>query len=378
LFEIDNKNTSKQKAFDINQVFLLNRADRYTALEGLRGLAVLMIFLVHFFAYYNNQAFLQQESSILSIVVRFLNSGQIGVDLFFVLSGFFISISLNKQKPGFLEFIVKRFLRLLPAHLFIILCLVVMHKILDFTTIFANIMFINIFFYNIKTINIVTWSLGYEVVFYTIYGLWNIKLKNIKQLHNMLAFIIVFIGLWTAQWWGQPLVSLITANIIKIPDMSRFIGFLFGIGLAKLYLNDKLKDKYGKFINSSIFPAVASLIALQWYWEWGRLHKPVYFLIVDFAFSLVIAGVLIKNKYLNYLLEQKFLRFSGIISYSFYLAHPVVVSLTFHITRGSDKYISLITHFILATCITYATSVIMFLILEKPYFTKRKALQKIE
>lgn len=362
-----------KESFNINQVFLLNRSDRYTALEGLRGIAVLMIYFVHFFAYYNKQSFLSEEYSVLSALIRFLSSGQIGVDLFFVLSGFFISISLAKRSSSFWSFMKKRFIRLLPAHAFILTILVLFHKSFDPTMIITNIFFINIFFENIKIINIVTWSLGYEVVFYTIYGLWKIKLKNIKALHSTFAFFIVFIGLWTAQWWGQPLVSWISTNTLKIPDMSRFIGFVFGVGIAKLYLSDKLRRKYTKFINMMLVPAIGGLVLLQWYWELGRLHKPVYFLMVDFAFCILIAGVLIKNKYISFLLERRFLRLSGGISYSFYLSHPIILSLTYGLTKDMDKYLGFAIHFILSLSLTYFVSALMFILFEKPYFTKGSA-----
>lgn len=360
-----------------NDLFLLNRSGRYTALEGLRGVAVLMVFFVHLFANYDKPEFLSQTNPVISIVVKFLHSGQIGVDLFFVLSGFFIAISLFKRKPGFLEFMSKRFYRLLPAHIFVLLCLIFKNKIFDVYVILTNALFINIFLDNSRIINIVTWSLGYEVAFYTLYGIWNIVLRKMKILHSGYTLLLVFIAMWTAQWWGQPLVSYITAGTVKIPDMSRFIGFIFGIGIAKLYLTQKLQGRFAKIINLCVAPAILSLVLLQWYFDWGRLHKAIYFVMVGFSFSIVIASALTKNIHLNGLLNNKLLRFTGVISYSFYLVHPITIALAQLVKIATNVYISFGVHFILSSLLTYFVSSIMFLLLEKPYFTDKGHRQEV-
>lgn len=284
MFNIIEHKTIRQEHSNKSDLFLLNRPGRYTALEGLRGIAVLMVFFVHFFTSYDNTEFLSQDSSVLSVVVKFLHLGHIGVDFFFVLSGFFIAINLAKKKPTFLEFMTKRFLRLLPAHIAVLFILILKNQIFNLYVILTNVLFINTFLENSKIINIVTWSLGYEVVFYTLYGLWNIKLRKMKFLHSGYAFIIVFFAMWTAQWWGQPLASFLTENALRIPDMSRFIGFLFGIGLAKLYLSGKLQGKLSKFVNICLLPAIISLMLLQWHFEWGRVHKAIYFLLFNTSY----------------------------------------------------------------------------------------------
>ncbi|MGD0541558.1 MAG: acyltransferase, partial [Tepidisphaeraceae bacterium] len=83
-----------------------------TALDGVRGLAVLMVMSFHF---------LQRETFPSSRVVNLLQSisrvGQTGVDLFFVLSGFLITgILLHaKQSPAFFRnFYARRALRIFP------------------------------------------------------------------------------------------------------------------------------------------------------------------------------------------------------------------------------------------------------------------------
>src|SRR5215510_2969307 len=74
----------------------------YPALDGLRGLAILLVVFYHNFDFISYSVF-----------------GWIGVDLFFVLSGYLITtILLNSLKhPGYLQnFFSKRVLRIFPLY----------------------------------------------------------------------------------------------------------------------------------------------------------------------------------------------------------------------------------------------------------------------
>ena len=82
-------------------------------LDGLRGLAILMVMLMHFTQ-------LQKSSSpFVQVCNNILGAGWIGVDLFFVLSGFLITGILidTKNTPRyFLNFFARRSLRIFPLY----------------------------------------------------------------------------------------------------------------------------------------------------------------------------------------------------------------------------------------------------------------------
>ena len=81
-------------------------------LDGLRGLAILMVMFGHFIVVGKN---LEPHTP----VHRFLQSGYLGVDLFFVLSGFLITgilIDSKHRKPYFKVFYWRRALRIFPLY----------------------------------------------------------------------------------------------------------------------------------------------------------------------------------------------------------------------------------------------------------------------
>lgn len=361
----------------IEHLFLLNRTGRYTALEGLRGLAVLMVFSVHLFSYYDNPYFVSSKYYITRNIIKFLHSGQIGVDLFFVLSGFFIAVNLAKKRPLFIEFILRRFHRLLPAHLLIQIYLITKYNITSLAVILSNLFFINILFKNINTINIVTWSLGYEIVFYLMYGAWNIFFRKTKEMHSVYAFVAVFLGLWSCQWWGPSIISLVSGDSLVLPGMYRFTGFLWGIGLAKLYMSEKWWPKLKPFLSQCMIPALLFLILLQWNWEWGRQHKEYYFLAVDIMFFLITASLITgKNNLCNFFSWNP-LRLIGVISYSFYLSHPIFITISLELAKKYDGFLKLGIHLLLAFGITLIASCMMFLLLERSYFTGQSQLVRV-
>lgn len=89
-------------------------------LDGIRGLAVLLVMIVHFIG---NVA---AETPLQKLVVKAATYGWIGVDLFFVLSGFLITGILLESKNSshyFANFYARRTLRIFPLYYFVLICL---------------------------------------------------------------------------------------------------------------------------------------------------------------------------------------------------------------------------------------------------------------
>ena len=85
------------------------------ALDGVRGLAIILVLIVHL----TNSSYSHTRSTLLNAAIAFCSFGWIGVDLFFVLSGFLITGILydTVDSPSFfLNFYARRFLRIFPLY----------------------------------------------------------------------------------------------------------------------------------------------------------------------------------------------------------------------------------------------------------------------
>jgi peptidoglycan/LPS O-acetylase OafA/YrhL len=87
------------------------------ALDGLRGIAIIMVILYHFIRF-------EPQGSFQELFKRISEMGYMGVDLFFVLSGFLISgilFSIYEKGQGLKQFFVRRVLRIFPAYFFLLI-----------------------------------------------------------------------------------------------------------------------------------------------------------------------------------------------------------------------------------------------------------------
>jgi len=96
-------------------------------LDGVRGLAILMVMAIHFVGDSTAHTFAQR------LVVKAAGFGLLGVDLFFVLSGFLITGLLLDAKGGphyFRNFYARRTLRIFPLYYFVLALLFVVWPLL--------------------------------------------------------------------------------------------------------------------------------------------------------------------------------------------------------------------------------------------------------
>src|SRR5262245_5379107 len=86
---------------------------RVPALDGIRGIAILLVMLNHF-TYYGG---MRPDNTVDKLFYAVATTGWIGVELFFVLSGFLITGILFDTKANrhyFRNFYIRRVLRIFP------------------------------------------------------------------------------------------------------------------------------------------------------------------------------------------------------------------------------------------------------------------------
>lgn len=95
-----------------------SRPDRVPQLDGVRGIAVSLVVLYHYGSYYSN------EAALFPALRWIAHRGWVGVDLFFVLSGFLIggiAIANREADNSFSTFYFRRFLRIFPLYYFLLI-----------------------------------------------------------------------------------------------------------------------------------------------------------------------------------------------------------------------------------------------------------------
>ncbi|SRR5579875_544507 len=176
---------TKPLAYQAKPTSLSDR--RLSALDGLRGLAILMVMFWHFT--------IHQPSAPGPYLFRVALAGNWGVDLFFVLSGFLITGILldSKGTPNYcLRFYSRRALRIFPPYYALLLGLFVLHyhtgtSWLWFVTYSSNIAFAREGAHS-GFLN-VTWSLAIEEQFYLIWP-WVVLMTGADRLKRLCRAMI--------------------------------------------------------------------------------------------------------------------------------------------------------------------------------------------
>ena len=184
-----------------------NKKHKYfPALDGIRGIAILMVLMHHALMFGKMRSDLLFEKRL----HKLLFSGWLGVDLFFVLSGFLITgilIDLKGNKDYFKNFYMRRVLRIFPIYYVFLLLYFTLIPLFSYTVHDAILPFGEKLWYLLYGINIkyafsgwaenVTighfWSLAVEEQFYLIWPLI-IYLTPKKKL-PLISFIIIGLSL---------------------------------------------------------------------------------------------------------------------------------------------------------------------------------------
>ncbi|REG57427.1 peptidoglycan/LPS O-acetylase OafA/YrhL [Paraburkholderia sp. BL6669N2] len=104
-----------------------------TGLDGLRAISMMLVVLFHYTSYFSSS--LSESGGAWSGIVRIASTGWIGVDVFFVISGFLITTTLLRRPvnsvASYAKFIQRRAIRLLPAYVASLLIFTLVALLID-------------------------------------------------------------------------------------------------------------------------------------------------------------------------------------------------------------------------------------------------------
>lgn len=311
------------------------KAFRYMpGLDGLRAIAVIGIIIYHL----NKQ---------------WLTGGFLGVDTFFVISGYLITSLLLKEyeETGTInlkQFWIRRIKRLVPAVLFLLLSVIALTLIFEPSYIvkikhdaIAAFFYLSNWWYIAKDINYFEqfsfmplkhlWSLAIEEQFYIFFPL--VLFLLFKWIKNKRNIGLIF--------WVVSLVSLFLMVLISEPNMeqsrvyfgtdTRLQTILLGVLLAFIWPPHRLKAHPPKALTAVIDMTGIVGIAILGYFMYtvGDSDDWIYnggFYLISLMTLLIIASAAHPTGWVARGLGNPVFVFIGKRSYSLYLWHFIVIS----------------------------------------------------
>lgn len=288
-------------------------ASRIRGIDGLRALAAVSVYLLH-------------------AGLPFAQRGGIGVDVFFVISGFVITRSLLAEhgRSGVIDipaFYLRRAVRLWPALAVMILTFVLIdssrmplkNEILPSLLYYSN--WTRAFDLGGPVLMGHTWTLAVEEQFYLV---WPFALLACLRWRSHAVTIALALAAASAVWRAHLLLSGHPENEIFHRFDTRFDGLMVGAALA--FVNIGTIRAIGRLFPLAAVVLAAALYNYQWPKAWLFLGG---YLLVACATAIVLARVIATPRsVVTQCLEWSPLVFFGRISYGFYLWHlPVLLTL---------------------------------------------------
>lgn len=335
--------------------------NRIQFLDGLRGIAILLVICFH--SYTRWPKFVPYGYQFSDFYL--FKYGYLGVQLFFLISGFVILMSLEKNKT-FIQFIYKRWLRLFPAMLIAtILVYSTTHflkerpsGIPELNAIIPGLLFIEpnwiktFLGIKINPLEGAFWSLFVEFKFYFIFGISYFLMGKIKAI--VFIFLLFIIAIFADYFHIRYL------NTFSHLMSFEYFGWFASGSLAYLYfINNQLK-----YI---LLCVLISFIEMYKY-----LHDISALLYVVFILTLFISPICFEKT--RIIFKNKLLLFFGLISYPLYLIHEnALISLIYKTNQLGLPILNLLLPIvpILVLCIISYVIVAYF----EPFISK--TIQKI-
>ena len=318
---------------------------RLGVINGLRGYAILGVIYFHLIGVFFNQPgwYSLNIGKIPIFPFTYLGHGWLGVDLFFILSGFVLYLPYAngnrelKTIANLGSFYKNRATRLLPLYYIslVISIFFIAHESNIHEWLFWKkmiLMFTVTFNFSKETFipsyNYVLWSLGIEVLFSAIFPLliWIILKKGIIKLCIIVfyfSFIIRVISGFYPEYNIAPHL-----NIIKDSLFGRLDDFVAGMLLCHWFVTN-WKQKYFEQYSKIIFFFSLVVITIGCYFSDYIFLKylpsylePLINTIFQLGFGLLTLSILhMKTNALHFLFSNKLIQLTGMMCYSLYIWH---------------------------------------------------------
>jgi len=325
--------------------YCLEESKYIEGLHGLRAIACLAIFMVHF----GQISKFDMQWGPFNITLL-LKNGNTGVALFFLLSGFLLSQPFwcnkvqNKNNSDIWQYWVKRLGRIIPAYYVCLTALIILQQRWEHSNaakdIFLHYFFLHNFseksFYNI---NPPFWTLAVEMQFYLLLPLFfsltaRIRPSKKYRLFFVLSGFFYFFNLFIVKlaagvehWPFNPDVLPSNGNVIQKSIIAHMPHFMLGMATGWLFQRGKNREdsRSDPSLKNDLIVVSCALMVLiilsspldnLFSIPWGRYNYPYV--------PLMLAIIILKlpDAHLSkMLLESLPFRYVGMVSYGVYIYH---------------------------------------------------------
>lgn len=298
---------------------------RIPELDGIRAIAIWMVLGVHIF--YGWPTPIGTFAHIPVIILQLISHGWLGVDLFFVLSGFLITGILldSKDNPHFFRnFYVRRALRILPLYAIFVTVCSFFYKGYRSYFILSSLFAANLaHLFGVREPHGpgVLWSLAVEEHFYLI---WPLLVFWLSRLHVTTIAILIIVVTPLARGLAVAHGMDIEAAVYSY-SWFRFDGLALGAILA-IWMRSANESSRNTIILAGCLAAASGLITIVGL-PFGLMQKGVLGTALRFnqAQLLFAAGILLTLRFRSgrsvAFLRSPFARLCGALSYCLYLVH---------------------------------------------------------
>ncbi len=309
--------------------------------------------------------------------------GKIGVDLFYVLSGFLITslMCIEHDKFGRVavkQFYIRRALRIWPLYyILVLLSLFILPHIHvlqipqwqdSLNYIWPSFFLMLLMLPNVQSLVYggipyanQTWSIGVEEQYYLVWPLVFNAAKTHRRLKRVIVIAVVLYVILKVclikLGYAMPQSGVVRTALYFIKNYFQIDCLLIGSYFGLLNRESNFKSFFlKKWVQVAAYMALAGLLASQL--TLGNFYWEMYAVI----FAVIIINLVNKSSLIN--IENKVLNYLGKISYSIYMWHLLAINIVIRLVTHNTILI-----YILSFALTFLMSILSYELVERRFFS---------
>jgi peptidoglycan/LPS O-acetylase OafA/YrhL len=313
---------------DVVQQLNGDTSKRLAHIDALRGIAALLVIHLHVTEVFHRLPLVRAQGDLLYLIAKYLDTGRLGVVIFFAISGFVICPTLTGDRVcATRDFVIKRLFRLYPAYWLAIVLgsfavWISSGRPLSASLYLANITMIPTLF-DVDNMMGLLWTLEVELVFYSLCLVlfWSDLLDKPRSLFICCTVLLIIFGAVQLNWLPSHARSSWRA-------MPYHLALMFWGGLVRhLYDHRQSVIRFGshvvsiKALVSVTFIFCTAPLAAASIYQWTNTSE-IKNIVLALSYFLGLSVFLLITFKLQ--IKHPLFIWLGSISYSTYLFHPVI------------------------------------------------------